>query len=76
MNKNTYLATHSPFRNFTRKEWSRLEEHPKYPISDINLSQLRGLNELLDKRVSYSAIGRILGVHRLTVSSFVKERMN
>jgi type I pantothenate kinase len=48
MNKNTYLATHSPFRSFTRKEWSRLEEHPKYPISDINLSQLRGLNEPLD----------------------------
>lgn len=28
--------------------------------------------ELLDKKVSYSAIGRILGVHRLTVSEFVK----
>jgi DNA invertase Pin-like site-specific DNA recombinase len=28
--------------------------------------------ELLSKDVSYSAIGRILGVHRLTVSSFVK----
>nr|WP_228420197.1 hypothetical protein [Chryseobacterium camelliae] len=24
-----------------------------------------------DRKVSYSAIGRILGVHRLTVSSFV-----
>ena len=30
------------------------------------------IKELLDKNVSYSAIGRILGVHRLTVSSFVK----
>lgn len=30
--------------------------------------------ELLGKKVSYSAIGRILGVHRLTVSSFVKEK--
>jgi DNA invertase Pin-like site-specific DNA recombinase len=28
--------------------------------------------ELLEKKVSFSAIGRILGVHRLTVSSFVK----
>lgn len=37
--------------------------------------QERRIKELLDKRVSYSAIGRILGVHRLTVSSFVKERM-
>ena len=38
--------------------------------------QEKKIKELLDKRVSYSAIGRILGVHRLTVSSFVKERMN
>lgn len=35
--------------------------------------QEKKIKELLDKRVSYSAIGRILGVHRLTVSSFVKE---
>lgn len=34
------------------------------------------IQELLDKNISYSAIGRILGVHRLTVSKFVKERMN
>lgn len=27
---------------------------------------------LLEKKISYSAIGRILGVHRLTVSSFIK----
>jgi DNA invertase Pin-like site-specific DNA recombinase len=31
------------------------------------------IQELLDKKVSYSAIGRILGVHRLTVSNFAKE---
>lgn len=30
---------------------------------------------LMNKRISYSAIGRILGVHRLTVSSFVKEKV-
>lgn len=35
--------------------------------------QEKKIQELLDKRVSYSAIGRILGVHRLTVSSFVKK---
>lgn len=34
--------------------------------------QEKKIQELLDKRVSYSAIGRILGVHRLTVSSFVQ----
>lgn len=34
--------------------------------------QEKKIQELLDKKVSYSAIGRILGVHRLTVSNFVK----
>ena len=34
--------------------------------------QERKIQDLLDRKVSYSAIGRILGVHRLTVSSFVK----
>lgn len=32
----------------------------------------KNIKDLLDKKVSYSAIGRILGVHRLTVSNFVK----
>ena len=30
--------------------------------------------DLLDRKVSYSAIGRILGVHRLTISSFVNNQ--
>lgn len=34
------------------------------------------IKELLDKNISYSAIGRILGVHRLTVTSFVKNHIN
>lgn len=38
--------------------------------------QEKKIQELLDKKVSYSAIGRILGVHRLTVSFFVKSKMN
>ncbi|HUH47480.1 MAG TPA: master DNA invertase Mpi family serine-type recombinase [Arenibacter sp.] len=33
--------------------------------------QEKKIQELLEKKVSYSAIGRILGVHRLTVSAFV-----
>ena len=37
--------------------------------------QEKQIKELLDKKVSYSAIGRILGVHRLTVSHFVKGKM-
>src|SRR5690554_1470091 len=36
--------------------------------------QEKRIKELLEKKVSYSAIGRILGVHRLTVSSFVKRQ--
>lgn len=34
--------------------------------------QEKKIQELLDKNVSFSAIGRILGVHRLTVSSFAR----
>lgn len=33
------------------------------------------IKALIDKKISYSAIGRILGVHRLTVSSFVKDKI-
>lgn len=36
--------------------------------------QEKKIQELLDNKVSYSAIGRILGVHRLTVSSFVQRQ--
>ena len=35
--------------------------------------QEKKIQELLDKKVSFSAIGRILNVHRLTVSSFVSK---
>lgn len=34
------------------------------------------IKELLDKRVSLSAIARIMGVHRFTVADFVKHKMN
>lgn len=33
------------------------------------------IQKLLDKNVSYSAIGRILGVNRITVSKFANERI-
>jgi DNA invertase Pin-like site-specific DNA recombinase len=33
------------------------------------------INDLLSKHISKSAIGRILGVHRMTVDVFLKERM-
>ena len=38
--------------------------------------QEKKIYELLQKKISYSAIGRLLGVHRLTVSTFVKERID
>ncbi len=34
------------------------------------------IRRLRGKKVSVSAIGRLLGVHRLTVSSFIMEKMN
>lgn len=37
--------------------------------------QEKKIKEFLEKKVSYSAIGRILGVHRLTVSNFVKQKI-
>ena len=33
------------------------------------------IKELLSKKISHTSIGRILGVHRLTVSSFIKNRL-
>ena len=33
------------------------------------------IKELLDKKISYTAIGRILGVHRKTVKAFVESRL-
>ncbi|MFP3042687.1 master DNA invertase Mpi family serine-type recombinase [Treponema primitia] len=35
----------------------------------------KDIEDLLDKHISKSAIGRILGVHRMTVDAFMKERM-
>jgi len=47
MNKKIYDATFSPFRSFTREEWSKLEEHPMFPVSDIDLNKLKALGEPL-----------------------------
>jgi len=50
---------------------------PKGSKSDkLKLSgREKEIQKLIDKKVSYSAIGRILGVHRLTVSVFIREKM-
>jgi DNA invertase Pin-like site-specific DNA recombinase len=58
-----------------RKAEGKILGRPKGSRSQIR--KLTGkeddINTLLAKKISHSAIGRILGVHRITVSSFVKE---
>ncbi len=58
-----------------RKAEGKILGRPKGSRSQMR--KLTGKEEeikaLMSKKISYSAIGRILGVHRLTVSSFVKE---
>ncbi len=43
-----YNSTFSPFRSFSRKEWANLQEQALFSISDINLSQLKAMNEPLN----------------------------
>lgn len=58
-----------------RKAEGQVLGRPKGSRSQIR--KLSGKEEeiknLMNRKISYSAIGRILGVHRLTVSSFLKE---
>jgi DNA invertase Pin-like site-specific DNA recombinase len=60
-----------------RKAEGRILGRPKGSKSQMR--KLTGKEEdiksLMNKKISYSAIGRILGVHRLTVSSFVREKI-
>ena len=66
MKKAPYKATYSPFRSFTRDEWSKLEEHPMFPVSDIDLTKLKGLNEPLtieEMEEVYIPMIRLLQIH-------------
>lgn len=61
-----YAVTFSPFRSFTRSEWRLLEDHPMFPISDMDLSALTSLNEplTLDEIESiYVPMVRLLQIH-------------
>lgn len=61
-----YDVTYSPFRAFTRKEWRMLEEHPMFPISDIDLTKLQALNEPLtldEVRDIYIPLVSLLQIH-------------
>jgi DNA invertase Pin-like site-specific DNA recombinase len=61
-----------------RKAEGQILGRPKGSKSELR--KLSGKEDetknLLLRKVSYSAIGRILGVHRFTVSSFAKEKIN
>ena len=66
MTKTPYQATYSPFRSFTRDDWSKLEEHPMFPVSDIDLTLLQGLNEPLTQEELeevYMPMIRLLQIH-------------
>ncbi|MDR0421894.1 MAG: type I pantothenate kinase [Proteiniphilum sp.] len=65
MNK-AYEVTFSPFRAFTREEWSKLEEHPMFPVSEIDLTKLQALNEPLtpgEVEDIYIPMIRLLQIH-------------
>lgn len=65
MNK-AYDVTYSPFRAFTRDEWRVLEEHPMFPITGIDLTELQALNEPLtmeEVEDIYIPMVRLLQIH-------------
>ena len=66
MNDTAYDVTFSPFRSFTSEEWSKLEEHPMFPVSDIDLTKLQALNEPLtidEMEKIYIPMVRLLQIH-------------
>jgi type I pantothenate kinase len=76
MNK-AYEVTYSPFRAFTREEWRKLEEHPMFPVSDIDLTALQALNEPLTlKEVEdiYIPMIRLLQIHLTHYRNLHNER--
>lgn len=77
MNHKPYDVTYSPFRAITRKEWSKLEEHPSFPIADIDLSQLQALNEPLtmaEIEEIYMPLIRLLQIQITHYRNLHKER--
>lgn len=77
MKKPNYEVTTSPFRSFTRKEWSCLEEHPMFPVTGIDLNKLKGLNEPLDMKEMeeiYMPMVRFLQMHLTHYRNLHNER--
>ena len=76
MNK-LYEVTYSPFRAFTREEWRKLEDHPMFPISGIDLTRLQALNEpLTPEEVEdiYLPMIRLLQIHLTHYRNLHNER--
>ncbi len=76
MNK-AYEVTYSPFRAFTREEWRKLEDHPMFPISDIDLTKLQALNEPLtlnEVEEIYIPMIRLLQIHLTHYRNLHNER--
>lgn len=72
-----YEVTFSPFRAFTREEWGKLEEHPMFPVSDIDLTKLQALNEPLtlnEVEEVYIPMIRLLQIHLTHYRNLHNER--
>lgn len=66
MKKPNFNVTFSPFRSFTREDWCQLEDHPMFPVKDIDLSKLTALNEPLtidELEDVYMPMVRFLQIH-------------
>ena len=77
MNQQSYDATYSPFRSFTREQWSKLDEHPHFPVSDIDLNKLQALNEPLtmqEVEEVYIPLIRLLQIHLTHYRNLHNER--
>lgn len=77
MHKKPYDITNSPFRSFTREEWRELDDHPAFPVSDIDLSVLKGMNEPLTTEEIcdiYLPMLRLLQIHITHYRNLHKER--
>lgn len=77
MSPRTYDATFSPFRSFTREEWSQAEKHPQFPVADMDLTQLQALNEPLtiaEIEDVYMPLIRLLQIHITHYCNLHKER--
>lgn len=60
------IATFSPYHSFSREAWSRLDSHPDFPFSEIDLPRLKALNEPLtvdEVRDIYLPLCRLLQIH-------------